>query len=74
MRCHCVPIGPLIFISIWVINKWQSGTDFFLVASAQYNSSCMNKISVPSPVFRAENTLMKAVYKKTLECQQGEVQ
>ena len=31
-------------VSIWVINRCQSGIDFFLPASAHYNSNFMNKI------------------------------
>ena len=59
------------FISIWVINKCQSGIDFFfLLASAQCNSSFMNKISVPSPFFFAEKHYDES--ETLLKCQQGD--
>ena len=57
MQLHAMSLRTIwsIFVSIWVINKCQSGIDiFFLLASVQYNSSFMN-ISVPSPVFRGKN-------------------
>ena len=42
------------------MNKCQSGIDIFLLASTQYNFSFMNKIWVPSPVFRGnDNSMMK---------------
>ena len=50
ITCDVIAYNLVHFVSIWVINKCQSGIDFFLPASAQYNSSIM-KISVPSPVF-----------------------
>ena len=58
MQCHCVPFGPFRF---HLGNKqMQSGIDFFLLAGAQYNSTLMNKISMPSPVFRGnDNTMME---------------
>ena len=59
MRCHCVPFGLFRFL---LGNKQMPvvGIDFFQLASTQYNSSFMNKILVPSPVFcRNDNTMMK---------------
>ena len=50
ITCDVIAYHLVHFVSIWVINKCQSGIDFFLPASAQYNSSFM-KISVPSPLF-----------------------
>ena len=50
ITCDVIAYHLVHFVSIWVINKCQSGVDFFLLAT-QYNSSFMNKISVPSPVF-----------------------
>ena len=50
ITCDVIAYHLVHFLSIWVINKYQSGIDFVLPASAQYNSSFM-KISVPSPEF-----------------------
>ena len=54
MQLHAMSLRTIWSISfpIWVINKCQSGIDFFLLESGQYNYSFMNKISVPRPVFR----------------------
>ena len=75
ITCNAVAYHLVHFVSIWVINKCQSGIDFFLLASAQYNSSFINKISVPSPVFGGkDNTKMKAKLCKVYasdKCQQG---
>ena len=54
ITCDVIAYHLVHFISIRVINKCQSGIDFFLLASAQYKSSFMNKISVPSPVFHGK--------------------
>ena len=48
------PFGP--FVSIWVINKCQSGIDFFFTSERAISLQFVNKISVPSPVF-TEKTL-----------------
>ena len=48
--CDVIAYHLVHFVFIWVINKCQSGIDFFLLVT-QYNSSFMNKTSVPSPVF-----------------------
>ena len=71
MRCHWVPFGPFRFHldnKQMPVRYW-----FFLLASAQYNSSFM-KISVPSPVFRWKTLWWKWNFCKvfTLECQQGD--
>ena len=73
ITCDVIAYHLVHFVSIWVINKCQSGNDFFLPASAQYNSSIM-KISVPSPVFRRKTLWWKWNFCKvyTLECQQGD--
>ena len=73
ITCDVIAYHLVHFVSIWVINKCQSGIDFFLPASAQYNSSFM-KILVSSPLFRGKTLWWKwnfcNVY--TLECQQGD--
>ena len=73
ITCDVIAYHLVHFVSIWVIDKCQSGIDFFLLASAQYNFSFIN-ISVPSPVFRGKNTTMKVKLCKMymLECQQGD--
>ena len=69
--CDAIAYHLVHFIFISVINKCQSGIDFFLLASTQYNSSFNNKISVPSQLFRG---MMKVklwkVYARE-KCQQG---
>ena len=52
ITCDVIAYHLVHFVVIWVINKCQSGFDFFLLASAKYNSSFINKILVPSQVFR----------------------
>ena len=73
ITCYVIAYHLVHFVSIWVINKCQSGIDFFLLAT-QYNSSFMNKILVPSPVFRGKTLSMKVKLCKvdTLECQHGD--
>ena len=39
ITCDVIAYHLVHFLSIWVINKCQSGIDFLLLASAQYNSS-----------------------------------
>ena len=52
IACDVIAYHLVHFISIWVINKCQSGIKlFFLLASAPYNSNFMNKISASSQVF-----------------------
>ena len=53
-------IWSIVFpcLSICVIYKCQSGIDFFLLGSAQYNSNFMNKISAPVNIL-AENETAK---------------
>ena len=53
ITCNVIEYHLVHFVSIWVINKCQSGIDFFLLAT-QYNSSFMNKITVSSPAFRGK--------------------
>ena len=43
--------GMVHFVSVWVINKCQSGIDFFLLASAQYNTSLRIKYRCPVQYF-----------------------
>ena len=52
MQLHAMSLRTIWSISFpfGFINNYQSGIDFFLLAR-QYNSSFINKISVPSPVF-----------------------
>ena len=77
MQSHVMSLRTIWSISFlfWGINKCQPCIDFILIASAQYNSSFMNKILVPSPVFRGnDNTMLKVKLCKvyyTLGCQQG---
>ena len=61
------------FVSIRLINKYQSGIDFIFTSECAIYSSFM-KISVPSPVFRRKTLRMKVKLCKvyTLECQQGD--
>ena len=72
ITCDVIAYHLVYFVSIWIINKCQSGIDF-LPASPQYNSSFM-KISVPSPVFRGKTLWWKWNFCKVyiLECQQGD--
>ena len=76
ISCDAIAYHLVHFVSIWVINKCQSGIDLFLLASTQYNSSFINKILVPSPVFRGnDNTMMKVKLYKVYandKCQQGD--
>ena len=46
MQLHAMSLHTIwsISFSFLAINKCQSGIDFFLLASEQYNSSLMNKI------------------------------
>ena len=55
MQFHAMSLHTIW--SIWVINKCQSGIEFFLPASAQYNFSFMN-IGALSSISR-KNTMMK---------------
>ena len=47
ITCDVIGYHLVHFVSICVIYKCQSGIDFFLLASAQYHSNFMNKISQP---------------------------
>ena len=49
--CDVIAYHLVHFVSICVIYKCQSGIDFFLLASAQYNFNFMNKISPPVKYF-----------------------
>ena len=51
ITCDVIAYHVVHFVSICVIYKCQSGIDFFLLASAQYNSKFMNKISPPVKYF-----------------------
>ena len=50
ITCDVIAYHLVNFVSIWVINKCQSGIDF-LLSSAQYNSSFMNKYQCPVQYF-----------------------
>ena len=55
MQLHTMSLRTIRSISFPLGNKQMPvGYWFFLLASAQYNSSFMNKISMPSPVFRGK--------------------
>ena len=73
ITCDVIAYHLVDFISIRLINKCQSGFDFIFTSERAIYSSFM-KISVPSPVFRGQNTKMKVKLCKayTLECQQGD--
>ena len=51
ITCHVIAYRLVHFVSIRVIYKCQSGIDFYLPASAQYNCNFMNKISLPVKYF-----------------------
>ena len=51
ITCDVIAYHLVHFVSICVIYKCQSGIDFFLLASAQYNFNFMNKISPPVKYF-----------------------
>ena len=61
------------FVSIRLINNYQSGIDFIFTSERAIYSSFM-KISVHSPIFRGKTPRMKVKLCKvyTLECQQGD--
>ena len=72
ITCDVIAYHLVHFVSIWLINKCQSGIDFIFTSECAIYSNFM-KISVPSPVF-AKNTKMKVKLCKVymLECQQGD--
>ena len=49
--CNFIAYHLVHFVSIPVINKCQSGIDFFLLASAQYHSSLRIKYRCPVEYF-----------------------
>ena len=51
ITCDVIAYHLVHFVSIWVINKCQSGIDFFLLAGAQYNSSLWIKYRCPVQYF-----------------------
>ena len=51
ITCDVIVYHLVHFVSICVVYKCQSGIDFFLLASAQYNSNFINKISPPVKYF-----------------------
>ena len=54
ITCDFIAYHLVLFVSIRLINKCQSGIDFiFIIESALYSS--FMKISVPSPVFCGKN-------------------
>ena len=53
ITCDVIAYHLVHFISIWVINKCQSGIDFFTSERAIL-LFFVNKIWVPSPVFRGK--------------------
>ena len=55
------------FVSIQLINKYQSGIDFIFTCERAIYSSFM-KISVPSPVFRGKTLMMKVKLCKVYTC------
>ena len=57
ITCDVIAYHSVHFVSIWVIYKCQSGIDFFLLASAQYNSNFMNKYPYQSSVLAENETL-----------------
>ena len=73
ITCDVIAYHLVHFVSIRLINKCQSGIDFIFTSERAIYSSFM-KISVPSPVFRGKNTMMKVKLCKvyTLECHQGD--
>ena len=59
ITCDAIAYHLVHFVSIYVIYKCQSGIDFFILASAQYNSNLMNKISVPVKYFSRKRNFAK---------------
>ena len=57
ITCDVIAYHSVHFISICVIYKCQSGIDFFLLASAQYNSNFMNKYRHQSSILAENETL-----------------
>ena len=51
ITCDVIAFHLVHFISIWVINKRQSGIDFFLLGSVQYNSFLRIKYRCPVQYF-----------------------
>ena len=60
------------FVSIRLINKYQSGIDFIFTSERAIYSSFM-KISVPSPVFRGKTLRMKVKLCKLQSQQEDEI-
>ena len=57
ITCDVIAYHLVHFVSICVIYKGQSGIDFFLLASAQYNSNFMNKYRHQSSILAENETL-----------------
>ena len=57
ITCEVIAYHSVHFVSICVIYKCQSGIDFFLLASAQYNSNFMNKYRHQSSILAENETL-----------------
>ena len=57
ITCDVIAYHSVHFVSICVIYKCQSGIDFFLLASAQYNSNFMNKYWHQSNILAENETL-----------------
>ena len=73
ITCDFIAYHLVLFVSIRLINKCQSGIDFIFTSEHAIYSSFM-KISVPSPVFRGKTKRWKwnfAKYTRS-ECQQGD--
>ena len=51
ITCDVIAYHLVHFVYIWVINKPQPGIDFFLLASAQYNSFLLIKYQCPVQYF-----------------------
>ena len=58
ITCHFIAYHLVLFVSIRLINKCQSGIDFIFTSERATYSSFM-KISVPSPVFRGKTKRWK---------------
>ena len=58
ITCDVIAYHSVHFVSICVIYKCQSGIDFFLLATAQYNSNFMDKYRHQSSIL-AENETAK---------------
>ena len=70
ITCDVIAYHLIHFVSIRLINKYQSGIDFIFTSEPSIYSSFI-KILVPSPVFHGKTLKMKVKLRKvyTLECE-----